>query len=63
MRDLLLDLLLPETDRGATIQIVVAVVFWAVMIAWSRRWRPEYRRFVIGLAVITFAWFGARAIH
>lgn len=63
MREALLDLLLPETDRGATIQIAVAAVFWTVMIAWSLRWRPEYRTFVIGLAVITFAWFGARAIH
>ena len=63
MRELLLDLLLPETDRGATIQIVVAAVFWAVMIGWSLRWRREYRLFVIGLAVVTFAWFGARAIH
>ena len=63
MREALLDLLLPETDRGATIQIAVAAVFWTVMIAWSLRWRHEYRTFVIGLAVITFAWFGARAIH
>lgn len=63
MRELLLDLLLPETDRGAVIQIVVAAVFWTVMILWSLRWRSEYRLFVIGLAVLTFAWFGARAIH
>ena len=63
MRELLLDLLLPETDRGAVIQIVVATACWAVMIAWSLRWRREYRIFVIGLAVLTFAWFGARAIH
>lgn len=58
-----MDLLLPETDRGATIQIVVAAVLWSLVIPWSRRWRSEYRLFVIGLAVITFAWFGARAIH
>lgn len=63
MRELLLDLLLPETDRGAVIQIVIAAVLWAAMIGWSLRWRSEYRVFVIGLAVLTFAWFGARAIH
>lgn len=63
MRELLLDLLLPETDRGAVTQIIVAAVFWTVMIGWSLRWRSEYRLFVIGLAVLTFAWFGARAIH
>ncbi|MEM8707353.1 MAG: hypothetical protein AAGE98_12900 [Actinomycetota bacterium] len=63
MRELLLDLLLPETDRGAVIQIVVATVVWAVVLAWSLRWRREYRIFAVGLAVLTYAWFGARAIH
>ncbi len=63
MRELLLDLLLPETDRGAVIQIVVATVFWAVVLVTARRWHREYQIFTIGLAVITFAWFGARAVH
>lgn len=63
MRELLLDLLLPETDRGAVVQIVIAAVFWTAMIVRSLRWRSEYRLFVIGLAVLTFAWFGARAVH
>lgn len=63
MRELLLDLLLPETDRGAVIQIVVATVVWVVVLAWSLRWRREYRIFAVGLAVLTYAWFGARAIH
>ena len=63
MRELLLDLLLPETDRGAVIQIVVATVFWVAVLAWSLRWRREYRIFAVGLAVLTYAWFGARAIH
>ena len=63
MGEALLDLLLPESDRAALVQIVVAAVFWLVVVAWSLRWRREYRLFVIGLAVVTFAWFGARAIH
>lgn len=63
MHELLLDLFLPETDRGAVIQIIVAAVFWAVMLVLARRWRREYQLFTLGLAVITFAWFGARAIH
>ena len=63
MPELLLDLLLPETDRGAIIQIIVAAVFWGVALVLARRWRREYQVFTLGLAVITFAWFGARAIH
>lgn len=63
MRELLLDLALPETDRGAVTQIVVMAVVWAVVLWWARRWRHEYRLFVIGLAVLNAAWFGARAIH
>ncbi|MEM9200054.1 MAG: hypothetical protein AAGC53_00260 [Actinomycetota bacterium] len=63
MRELLLDLLLPETDRGAILQIIVAGVVWAVVLGWSLRWRREYRVFAAGLAMITFAWFGARALH
>jgi hypothetical protein len=63
MREALLDLLLPETDRGALIQIVVAAIFWTSLLAWSVRWRREYRLFVAGLAMLTFAWFGARALH
>ncbi len=63
MRELLLDLLLPETDRGAVIQIIMAMVFWAVVAVPARRWRREYQIFTLGLVMITFAWFGARMIH
>jgi len=63
MGELLLDLLLPETDRGAVAQIVVATVFWIIVLVFARRWRREYQLFTLGLAAITFAWFGARMVH
>ena len=63
MGDLLVDLALPRTDAGAVTQIVVMAVVWAGLVWVGRRWRPEYRTFVIGLAVANFAWFGARMIH
>ena len=53
---------IPDRTHAMT-QIIVAAVFWTVMSLWSLRWRSEDRLFVIGLAVLTFAWFGARAIH
>lgn len=63
MWDRFVDLALPRTDAGAVGQIVVMAIVWIGLIGWSRRWRPEYRTFVVGLAVANFAWFGARMIH
>ncbi len=63
MIDFVVDLLLPKTDRLVVIEFVVMGVVWAVLVPWSFRWRGEYRTFVIGLAVLNLAWFGARAIH
>ena len=63
MRDLLLDLLLPTTDRAAVIQWIVMGVVWTVVIAATWRWRREYRLFVYGLAMTNLAWFAARTVH
>lgn len=63
MRELILDFLLPETDRGAVTQWIVMGAVWVVVLLWSLRWRREYRLFVVGLATINAAWFAARAIH
>lgn len=63
MGELLHDLVLPETDRGAVTQWVVAAVFWGVVLIGTRGRRREYRLFVAGLTVCTFAWFGVRAVH
>lgn len=59
----LADLALPRTDSGAVVQIAVMAVVWVMVVIWSLRWRREYHTFVLGLAVVNFAWFGARMIH
>lgn len=63
MGELLHDLALPETDRGAVIQWIVAALVFGVAFVATRRWRREYRVFLLGVAVCTFAWFGVRAVH
>jgi len=61
--ELLLDLLLPETDRGAIIQWVVMAIVWTGVLFVARGWRREYRLFLIGLAVMNIAWFAVRTVH
>ena len=63
MPELLLDLLLPETDRGVAIQWLVMVPFWAVVLVVTRRRSKDVRTFLVGLAMINLAWFAARTIH
>lgn len=63
MGELIRDFLLPETDRGAVTQWIVMAGIWLVVLAWSLRWRPEYRLFALGLATANAAWFAARTIH
>ena len=63
MDELLLDLLLPETDRAAIVQWVVMAIVWTLVFAGTRRWRREYRVFLVGLAVINLAWFAVRTAH
>lgn len=56
------ELLLPRTDAGVVIQIVVAAVFFATLFVLSRDRRDV--RFLVGaLAFVTFALFGLRAAH
>ena len=61
--DLFLDLLLPETDRGAITQWVVMAIVWTGVLLATRGWRREYRLFLIGLAVMNIAWFAVRTVH
>lgn len=63
MRDLLLDLLLPRTDRAAITQWIVMGIVWAIAVVATWRWRKEYRLFVYGLAMANLAWFAARTVH
>ncbi len=61
--DWFVDLLLPPTDRAATIQWVVAALFWAVAIPTAWRAGREVGLLAIGLALCTFAWFLLRMAH
>lgn len=56
------ELLLPRTDAGVAIQIVVAVVFFVTLFVLARDRRDL--RFLVGAAAfVTFAAFGLRSAH
>ena len=63
MSELLLDLVLPETDRAVAIQWIVMAIVWAVVIALTWRQSRDIRHFVWGLAMLNLAWFSARTVH
>jgi hypothetical protein len=58
----LVDLLLPRTDAGAGIQMVVAVALFSAVAVTVRRHR-DLLWLVAGLATVTLAWFGLRTLH
>jgi hypothetical protein len=58
----MVELLLPRTDAGVLVQVVVAVVFYAALGIAVRRNR-DLLVFVSGLATITAAWFALRTVH
>lgn len=60
---LLLDVLLPSTDRAVTVQWVVMALFWMVVLWLSRKLSKDYRLLLYGLATVNAAWFAVRAIH
>jgi len=57
-----IEFLLPRTDAGVGWQAAIAVVVFAVALYVVRRDR-EYRLLVVGLAVLTGAWFALRTLH
>lgn len=57
-----MDVLLPRTDAGVAAQAAVALVVLTAAFFAVRRHR-ELRQFVTGLAVMTLALFGLRALH
>lgn len=63
MRELLLDLALPETDRQVAIQWLVALVVWPPVLFAVRKRPRDLRHFVWGLAVMNVALFGLRTVH
>lgn len=63
MSDVLLDLALPKTDRAVFIQWGVAVIFWGLVLLAVRGQRKELRQLMLGLAIMTAAWFAFRMVH
>lgn len=63
MREFLLDLFLPETDRIVLIQTIVMACFWAIVIPATWRIDKDIRTFVWGLAMLNVGWFAARTVH
>lgn len=61
--ELLLDVVLPETDRAVGIQWAVMGPIWLFAVGYSWGCERNIRHFVQGLCLITFAWFLARMIH
>ncbi|MDP9019195.1 MAG: hypothetical protein M3N25_00050 [Actinomycetota bacterium] len=58
----LLELLLPRTDAGAGIQVVVAVALFSAA-AVAVRHNRDLLWLVVGLGTMTFAWFALRTLH
>lgn len=56
------DLLLPRTDAGVAAQVVAAAVVYLIAFAAVRR-SPELRRFIVGMATFTAAFFALRTVH
>ena len=47
MGELIRDLLLPETDRGAVTQWIVMALLWSLVLFGTRHLRQEYRVFLV----------------
>ncbi len=58
----MIELLLPRTDGGVLVQVVVAVVFFTGL-GFAVRRNRDLVVFVSGLATITAAWFALRTVH
>lgn len=56
------ELLLPRTDAGVAVQVVVVAVV-GVTAFWLVRRDREIRTFVLGCVIFTYAFFGLRAVH
>ena len=56
------DLLLPRTDAGVAAQVVAAAAVYLIALVATRR-APDFRRFIVGLATLTAAFFALRTLH
>lgn len=60
--ELIFDLLLPRTDPGVLLQLVVVLIILGISLwrVWSN---SELRLVVLGLGLIVVGLFGVRALH
>ncbi len=58
----MIDVLLPRTDAGVLVQLVIATVVFAVLV-WRFRRNRDARIFVVGLWVMAVGLMGVRALH
>jgi len=58
----MMEFLLPETDAAVGLQAILAVIILVVGFRLTRS-HPDWRVFVWGIAAITVAGFGLRALH
>ncbi len=63
VKDLLLDLVLPRTDRAVFVQWAVMIPFWVIVVITTRRLSKDVRTFIVGLAFVNLAWFAFRMVH
>jgi hypothetical protein len=57
-----IDLLLPSTDAGVFVQLVVVTLVFAVLM-WATRRSREMRIFVAGGWIMTYGLMALRAVH
>ena len=62
MRELVLDLLLPETDRAVLIQVVVVMPLLAAFV-WASRRDRDRRLLAIGVFVFVASLMALRTLH
>jgi hypothetical protein len=56
------DLLLPATDGGVVVQLLVVLLIWAAAV-FAMRHQAEWRMVAIGGGLIAVALIGVRALH
>jgi len=59
----MVDLLLPRTDDGVTVQWAVMIPFWLVVVLTTRHWSKDARLLIWGMATMNLAWFLLRMAH
>jgi len=62
MTDVLTEIILPRTDAGVLAQALGAALVFVITLVLVRR-QPELRLLVLGIATMTAAGFGLRALH